>query len=61
MSVEDILNQKEVCEYFKIARSTLYYFINHYDFPRPIKLGLRTARWNKKEIIEWYKKKGFDL
>ena len=59
--LEDVLNQKEVILLTKIPRSTLYYFIENEGFPAPKKLGLRMARWSKKEILEWYKLKGFDI
>ena len=60
MKLPDILSQKEVCELIGLQRATLYYFIQHNGFPAPKKLGIRMARWSKKEVLEWCKKKGFD-
>lgn len=59
--LNDVLNQKEVMELTKLPRATLYYFIKTEGFPKPKKLGLRVARWSKKEVLGWYKKKGFNI
>jgi prophage regulatory protein len=56
---EEILEIKEVLSMMKIARSSLYNLINKHSFPSPHKIGIRSARWSKKEILAWCKKKGF--
>lgn len=61
MSLDDILNQEQVLALINMPRSTLYYFMNHEGFPKPIKLGTRIARWSKRSILEWYKNKGFEV
>ena len=36
-----------------LGRSALYYAMEHYGFPRPIKLGERAVGWFDDEIEEW--------
>lgn len=59
MKIPDILTKKEVMELTTLSRSTLYNFIHTNGFPAPKKMGLRVARWSKKEVLKWCEDKGF--
>lgn len=59
--MDDVLNLNQVLELTKIPRSTLYHFMNNKNFPKPKKLGLRLARWSKKEILDWFRSQGFEI
>ena len=50
---EFLLRKPEVLERTGLANSTLYYFINQGNFPKPMKLGKRTVAWKKSEIDKW--------
>ena len=36
-----------------LPRSTLYLYMKNDQFPKPIKLGMRSVGWIKEEIDEW--------
>lgn len=59
--IADMLTQKEVLELTGFKRSTMYNYISELGFPKPKDLGGRMARWSKKEILMWFKNKGFDV
>jgi|HubBroStandDraft_3_1064219.scaffolds.fasta_scaffold86333_2 prophage regulatory protein len=59
--IPDMLKLEEVIQLTGIPRSSLYNFIIKENFPKPKKVGLRMARWSKKEILNWIKEKGFDV
>lgn len=40
----------EVCDRYKIAKSTLYGWMDKGYFPRPKKFGWTVARWNRQEV-----------
>lgn len=61
MKIPDILTQKEVLELTGFKKSSLYNYIHVDNFPEPKKMGVRSARWSKKEVLAWVKKKGFDI
>ncbi|WP_420793886.1 helix-turn-helix transcriptional regulator [Pseudomonas fontis] len=52
--VMQIQTTEQVCEIFKISRSTLYRLSkNDPTFPQPLHFG-RAIRWNLAEICEFY-------
>ncbi len=51
-----ILRFPEVKALTGLARSTIYYRIQHGDFPAPIKLGPRTAGFIESEVHAWLDK-----
>jgi prophage regulatory protein len=53
MKNEILLRKPVVLERTGMTNSTLYYFINEGNFPKPVKLGKRTVAWKKSEIDEW--------
>jgi prophage regulatory protein len=52
-----ILRLPAVSKVTGLPRSTLYLYIKTNQFPRPIKLGVRSVGWVKEEIDEWLAKK----
>lgn len=52
-----ILRLPAVSKVTGLPRSTLYLYIKTNQFPRPIKLGVRSVGWIKEEIDEWLAKK----
>ncbi|QHF05848.1 helix-turn-helix domain-containing protein [Pseudomonas asturiensis] len=49
-----IQTTEQVCETFKISRSTLYRLSKNYPgFPKPLYFG-RAIRWNLADIFEFY-------
>lgn len=57
----DILDLSDVLKLTRLKRSTIYTYIKNNQFPKPKKLGIRSVRWSKKEVLEWLKEKGFDI
>lgn len=53
-----LMNRKEVCEVVGLSPSTLYRRIHAKDgpganFPRPLKIGPRGARWSENAVFAW--------
>ncbi len=53
MKNEELQRRKKVLARTGLSNSTLYYFIDEDNFPKPVKLGKRTVAWKKSEIDEW--------
>lgn len=41
---------REVCQFFKISKSTLYNLVRRGDFPPGKKIGYRAVRWSQNDI-----------
>jgi prophage regulatory protein len=52
-STQKILRLPEVTRRVGISRSSIYLKISGGEFPRPIKLGVRSVGFLESEIIEW--------
>ena len=50
---EKILKLKEVSEIVALSRSSIYELVQKGDFPRPIKMSLRSSGWLRSEIETW--------
>lgn len=50
---EIIMRRPAVTAMTGLPRSTIYYLMQHSDFPRQIKLGPRASGWLKSEIEAW--------
>lgn len=48
-----IERRKEVLSRTGLSNSTLYYFIEQGEFPKPVKLGKRSVGWKKSDIDKW--------
>jgi len=42
-----------VSELTGLPRSTLYLYMKNDQFPKPVKLGVRSVGWIKEEVDEW--------
>lgn len=52
----ELLTIEELCKYTHYKRSSLYRWMKEGTFPKPLKLGERRVRWNKKDVDKWFKK-----
>ena len=53
MSKIIILRRKQVEEKTGLSRSSIYLMLERDEFPKPIKLGVRSVGWLESEIDEW--------
>ena len=53
----DLLTRDDVLDLLTVTRATLYRLMKSDGFPRPIKLGEQTLRWNRLEIDTWLEQK----
>ena len=52
-----VLRFPMVSEMTGLPRSTLYLYIKNNQFPKPIKIGIRSVGWMKEEVEEWLRRK----
>jgi prophage regulatory protein len=55
---ERFLRIQEVMKKVGMGRATIYARVNSGQFPRPIKLSPRMARWRESEIEQWMSQRG---
>lgn len=48
-----ILRLHEVCKLTGLSRSSIYLKVSVSEFPKPIKLGLRSVGWIEAEVAAW--------
>ncbi|WP_338821365.1 AlpA family transcriptional regulator [Acidovorax temperans] len=48
-----ILRLPAVSELTGLPRSTLYLYISKGQFPKPVKLGIRSVGWIQEEVDQW--------
>jgi len=48
-----VLRRPQVEQRIGLSRSTLYQYIKHGDFPKPVHLGLRAVGWLESDISDW--------
>jgi prophage regulatory protein len=48
---------EQVLELVPVSRSTLYRMRENGEFPKGIKLGMRSVAWSKKEVQAWIDEK----
>jgi predicted DNA-binding transcriptional regulator AlpA len=46
-------SKRQVAEHFGVSPGTLQVWVNHYDFPAPVKLAPQTIRWRWSEVLDW--------
>lgn len=61
MNKFNLLELKDVIELTQHSRSNLYLMMQNNEFPRPIKIGERKARWRKEDIFKWLEEKGIKI
>ncbi len=47
------LKRKEVLGLVSLSSATLYRMMSRGEFPRPVQVGRRAARWRSDEVEEW--------
>lgn len=50
---ERFLRLGDVLERTALSRSTIYKKIQDGEFPSPVKVGLRAARWKETAVSQW--------
>ena len=50
-----VIVQKELVHRLRISRSTLWRWIRHDEFPRPVSMGRRRVGWYEDEVAKWQK------
>ena len=48
-----LIKMQEVLRICGMSRSTLYRLVAKGQFPAPLRLGPRAARWRLHDVIEW--------
>ena len=49
-----ILRLPEVMDRVGLSKSMIYKLIGYDDFPKPVKLSLRSSGWIESEVDEWF-------
>jgi prophage regulatory protein len=52
-----VLRLPAVSELTGLPRSTLYLYMKSNQFPKPVKLGLRSVGWIKEEVEDWLRER----
>ncbi len=52
-----ILRLPEVKSVTGLSRSSIYLSISKNEFPKPIRLGIRSVGWSEREIQKWLSSK----
>jgi len=55
MMIQNILRRDQVEQATGLPRSTLYAMISRGEFPRPVRLGLRSVGWFEQDVADWQK------
>lgn len=58
--ISKLLTMSQVIELTGCSRSLIYLRMSEGAFPRPVKTGLRNARWLEEHIYQWLEKKKRD-
>ena len=53
MMTDILYRLPEVMARTGLARSTIYHWISHGEFPQPVKLGERISAWRSSELDAW--------
>lgn len=55
--MEALMNQRDLMEFMKISRATLWRMQKKADFPKPVILMNGSKRWHQEEIYLWLEAK----
>ncbi len=53
MSADKLIPIAEVVELVGLKKPTIYKYIRHGNFPKPVKIGKRASRWSLNAVLEW--------
>ena len=48
-----LLRLSEVLERCPFSKAQLYTLIKKHDFPRPVRIGLRSVAWRESDVRRW--------
>jgi len=48
-----LMDVKEVMELVTLSRTTIYRKVKAGEFPAPKRLGSRTMRWKREDVLTW--------
>lgn len=51
--IDQLLTIGETVQMARISRAHIYKLIEQGLFPRPVKIGPKTARWRATEVVAW--------
>ena len=60
MENSNLLRLKQVMDRTGLGRSSIYAMASKGEFPKPIKIGLRSSAWLENEIRDWVRDKIFE-
>jgi len=47
------VSDKELADYLKVSRQTIWRWVREGKFPAPVKLGPNCTRWNLSTVRDW--------
>lgn len=47
------LSDRQIAERYSVCRSSIWRWINTRNFPRPVKVGENTTRWELGQVEAW--------
>ena len=55
MTLDDLslMRREEVLQACRLSKSTMYYLIEQGQFPGPVRIGPRSVRWRKSDVVTW--------
>ena len=57
MENSNLLRLQQVMDRTGLGRSSIYAMVSKEEFPKPIKIGLRSSAWLENEIRDWVRDK----
>lgn len=49
------LDEKQLCAYLGLSRSTIRRWMAKHNLPKPVRIGERAVRWRREDIENWEK------
>lgn len=51
--MDGLLNERDLCRFLSLSRSTVRAMVKAGDFPPPVQLGARRIAWRRDAVHEW--------
>ena len=48
-----LMRRVEVLQACRLSKSTMYHLIEQGRFPGPVRVGPRSVRWRKSDVVTW--------
>ena len=52
-----LLNEEQLREVLQLSRSSVYRLLRCGALPKPVRVGLRTRRWNLNDVEQWLRER----